>query len=140
MPFSSFAPGARCDSAGYVSLDRLSADSVAEPARGISSVDCAICGVTRAEILHGAKTSQQTIDLSAALNSFQQIPIEDIIWDRLGQHLATLRAAGLPMPFQDVLIATVAIENKLDLWSFDRHFDAISAVIPSLQIFRGPVA
>ncbi len=42
------------------------------------------------------------------------------------------------MPFQDVLIATVAIENDLELWSFDAHFDAISSAIPDLQRFRGP--
>jgi predicted nucleic acid-binding protein len=106
----------------------------------LSSIDCAICGVIRAEILHGARTPEDIVELNAAMDSFEQLQILEPIWRRLGNHLATLRAAGLPMPFQDVLITTVAIENNIELWSYDTHFESIAGVIPSLRLFRGPAA
>ena len=42
------------------------------------------------------------------------------------------------MPFQDVLIATVAIENSAYLWSYDSHFVAIRGVLLGLALFDGP--
>jgi predicted nucleic acid-binding protein len=41
------------------------------------STDCAICGVTRAEILHGARTPADAKDLREALDAFVQLPIAD---------------------------------------------------------------
>jgi predicted nucleic acid-binding protein len=81
------------------------------------STDCVICGVTRAEILHGARTPADVKDLHNALDSFLQLPIQEATWDHLGLHLATLRSRGLPMPFQDVLLATVARYNNKERWS-----------------------
>ncbi|HEY8667205.1 MAG TPA: hypothetical protein VIL86_11090 [Tepidisphaeraceae bacterium] len=49
----------------------------------LASTDCAICGVTRAEILHGARTPQDSTNLCTALDAFLQIPIEPPIWDLL---------------------------------------------------------
>lgn len=102
------------------------------------AADCAICGVTRAEILHGAKTSQDAIDLSQALDIFTQLPTPEPAWNQLGHHLASLRAKGLPLPFQDVLLATLAIEHNADLWSYDAHFQLIRNVLPNLKLFDGP--
>ena len=106
----------------------------------LASADCAICGVTRAEILHGARTPQDAIDLAEAMNAFVQLPIHQITWDHLGLHLAALRAKGLPMPFQDVLLAAVAIDNNADLWTYDDHFTVIQGVVSSLRLFEGPTS
>jgi predicted nucleic acid-binding protein len=104
------------------------------------STECAICGVTRAEILHGAKTPKDATDLGNAMNSFIQLPILPATWDHLGFHLASLRSRGLPMPFQDVLLATVALDYGAELWSYDAHFRAIQGVLTSLILFDGPTA
>ena len=44
------------------------------------------------------------------------------------------------MPFQDVLIAAVAIDHKADLWSYDAHFRTIQTVLSGLILFDGPLA
>jgi tRNA(fMet)-specific endonuclease VapC len=106
----------------------------------LASTDCAICGVTRAEILHGARTFQDAKNLAEALNTFIQVPIDQATWDHLGHHLASLRAKGLPMPFQDVLLAAVAIDHNVELWSYDAHFKAIQGVLTNLKSFEGPTA
>ena len=103
------------------------------------SIDCAICGVTRAEILHGARTPGDAADLCAAMDAFIQLPIHQETWDHLGQHLASLRAKGLPMPFQDVLLAAVALDHDADVWSYDSHFRAMQNVLKNLKLFEGPL-
>ncbi len=105
----------------------------------LASTDCAICGVTRAEILHGARTVQDAKELCAAMNSFIQLPVLQATWDHLGHHLASLRRRGLPMPFQDVLLAAVAIDHGAELWSYDAHFQSIQGVLPELKLFEGPM-
>ncbi len=106
----------------------------------LASADCAICGVTRAEILHGARTVQDAEALHGAMDAFVQLPIHGNTWDHLGRHLASLRAKGLPMPFQDVLLAAVAIDYDAELWSYDVHFRAMRVVLTDLRLFDGPAA
>jgi predicted nucleic acid-binding protein len=104
----------------------------------LSSNDCAVCGVTRAEILHGAKSEADSKALINALHQFMHAPIHDDVWDRLGELLATLRSRGLPMPFQDVLLAVIAMEYDAELWTYDAHFKIIQTVAPNLKLFQGP--
>lgn len=103
-----------------------------------ASLDCAVCGIIRAEILHGARSPEDVSKLKAALDCFTCLPTDESIWDVLGQHLATLRAAGLPMPIQDSLIATLAIHHNAELWTYDNHFASIRSVLPKLRLFSGP--
>lgn len=74
------------------------------------------------------------------MDVFIQVPVQQETWDHLGNHLAALRARGLPMPFQDVLLAAVALDLDAELWSYDGHFQTIQDVLPSLRLFAGPAA
>ena len=97
-----------------------------------------ICGVTRAEILHGVRNPADQARFAAALNSFQQLSIPDAVWDEVGAHLAALRVAGLPTPFADVIIAALAIHLDVELWSRDQHHIAMQRTIPALRLFQEP--
>lgn len=105
----------------------------------IVSSPAAVNGVTRAEILHGARDSQHRAKLIAALNLFQQIAFPDTLWDEAGDHLAALRAAGVTVPFADALLATVAIANNLELWTRDLHFSQMQRILPKLRLFTEPL-
>jgi predicted nucleic acid-binding protein len=98
----------------------------------------AICGVTRAEILHGARSPAERANLLTFLNAFQLVPIPEPLWDVIGDNLATLRSAGFTIPFQDVIIATVAIEHDLELWTRDQQFTMIQPVLSRLRLFVEP--
>lgn len=104
----------------------------------LASAPCAICGVIRAEILHGARTPQDAVSLRVALDALTQLPIPETVWDNLGSNLSVLRSRGLPMPFQDVLIATVALHHDTELWTLDGHFAAMQVALPGLKLFVGP--
>jgi len=97
-----------------------------------------ICGVTRAEVLYGVRTPADRARFIAALNALPQVPILDGLWDQAGLNLATLRAAGLPVPLADAVIATLAIDLDIELWARDQHYLLIQKAIPALRLFSEP--
>jgi predicted nucleic acid-binding protein len=42
------------------------------------------------------------------------------------------------VPFPDVVLATVAIANGIELWTRDKHFALIQGVLPALRLFQEP--
>lgn len=104
----------------------------------IKDHDAAICGVTLAEIYAGARLPSDFQKYDASLSIFRHVSIPKKIWPSLGRNLSLLGAKGVSVPFPDVLIATVAIENNLELWHHDHHFPAIQNVIPALKFFQVP--
>jgi predicted nucleic acid-binding protein len=100
--------------------------------------DATICGITRAEILHGARGAANRRNLLKSLNAFKQVPIPDSVWDIVGDHLAHLQANGLTVPFTDVVIATVAIVHDIEVWARDNHFKLMQSFLPALRLFVEP--
>jgi len=98
----------------------------------------AICGVVRAELLCGARDPRHRAILSTLLATFHQVPIPESLWDIVGDNLAALRSNGITVPFPDVVIATIAIENDLELWTRDTHFPMMQNVLPKLKLFVEP--
>jgi predicted nucleic acid-binding protein len=98
----------------------------------------AICGITRAEVLHGAKNSVDRQRLYQELNIFAQMTIPDSLGDAVGDALAALRAAGIVVPFPDTVRACAAIEYGIELWTRDQHFSLMQNVLPRLMLFQEP--
>lgn len=98
----------------------------------------AICGVSRAEVLRGSQGARHHQRLLTFLNSLQQLPISDSIWDAVGRHLALLQSKGIILPFPDVVIASVAVSMGIELWTRDKHFSVIQTVLPALRLFQEP--
>jgi predicted nucleic acid-binding protein len=98
----------------------------------------AVCGIVRAEILHGALNTGYRSRLVNALNALAQLPLPETIWDQVGDTLAALRARGVTVPFPDAVIATVAIENDVEVWARDTHFPAMQKVLSRLKLFQEP--
>ncbi len=98
----------------------------------------AICGIVRAEILHGARNAKEFGNLVTFLDGFSQIAIRDDIWDEVGDLLSKLRSKGVAVPFTDVVVATVAIDANLELWTRDKQFALIQSVEPRLKLFQEP--
>ena len=58
-----------------------------------------ICGVTRAEVLAGARNPADIDRIAASLDAIEQIAIAEEFWDLLGKNLPL--AAGMTVPFAD---------------------------------------
>jgi predicted nucleic acid-binding protein len=100
--------------------------------------DAAICGVTRAEVLHGARGSAERSAFIAARDGLQQVEIPYVLWDQVGEYLAVLRSAGFTVPLADMVIAALAIHQNVELWSRDQRFQMIQGILPVLKLFQAP--
>ena len=98
----------------------------------------AICGVTRAEVLAGARNSAHLDRIAHSLDALGQVAIGEEIWDLLGKNLSLLRAAGVTVPLADALIATLAVASGLELWTRDAHFARMQGVLTNLRLFQEP--
>ena len=59
-------------------------------------------------------------------------------WPNLGRNLAELGAKGITVPFPDALIATLGIENHIEVWARDPHFAVMQKILPALKLFQEP--
>ncbi len=97
--------------------------------------DVFICGVVKAELLYGAKDENQYEKIMNALSDFPMIDIYPLFWNDLGLNLFKLKKSGLTIPFQDLIIATLAIKNKFSILSNDKHFKKIATVLDNLVVY-----
>ncbi len=102
----------------------------------IGTEDVCICGIIKAELVHGAKSHSDVPKIKEALQVFEYLEINEQVWERLGNLLMTLRNKGLSVPFQDAAIAAVALEYGLELWTNDKHYKMIAGVVPELILFQ----
>jgi predicted nucleic acid-binding protein len=98
----------------------------------------AVCGVTQAELLHGSRDPAHRQKLLADFAAFQFVAMPDALWVAVGDNLAALRSNALTVPLADAVIATLGIENDIEVWSRDPHFPAMQKVLPRLKLFQEP--
>jgi predicted nucleic acid-binding protein len=72
------------------------------------------------------------------LNRFQQAATPDSCWDLVGDNLADLNARGITVPFADAVIATLGIENDIEVWARDPHFPTMQKILTGLKLFQEP--
>ncbi|MDQ1352996.1 MAG: hypothetical protein QG657_3302 [Acidobacteriota bacterium] len=100
--------------------------------------EIAICPVIMVELIHGAKSEKQKSKIKEALRELRMLSIDDKTWELFGDLLYKLKTSGVTVPFQDALVASVAIKNKCLLWTNDKHFEMINRVIERLKLLKRP--
>lgn len=98
----------------------------------------AVCGVIRAELLAGTRNPHDRLQLLLLLDSLQQVVTPEDVWDAVGDNAAKLRSLGVNLPLVDVVIATLAMANNVELWTRDAHFTLVQRLLPSLRLFVEP--
>jgi len=104
----------------------------------IQDYDAAVSGVTVAEIFAGARSPAEFPRCSALLGIFGQMSISEPTWEALGRNINSMRLRGITVPFPDALIATIALQNNVELWTYDAHFPLIQGILPQLRLFVEP--
>ena len=104
----------------------------------LTSLPVRVCGLTRTEVLAGARDAAERSRLVRLLDGFVQLPTDESVWDPVGDNLAALCRSGLTVPFQDVVLVTIAIQAGIELWARDHHFPAMQRVLRALRLFVEP--
>lgn len=98
--------------------------------------EISICGITEAELIHGAKSEKEINLIIEALEDFNLFEISENDWIEIGKLLNKVKKKGISVPFQDTVIAYLAIKNSSELWTNDKHFKMIQSEIKELKIFE----
>lgn len=98
--------------------------------------DVVLCGVVVAELLHGAVSEKNLNQISSLISCFRLLSISEMDWTDFGAMLYKLRSNGVTVPFQDALIAYIAINNNVPLKTNDKHFQLIQTILPALKLYE----
>lgn len=98
--------------------------------------DIVICGVIRAELLHGAGSNKDYANITDMLEAFDEKSFMPGDRQTLGSNLYKLRKNGLTVPFSDAIIATIAIKNRISVWTGDKHFALMQNILDDLKLYK----
>jgi predicted nucleic acid-binding protein len=92
------------------------------------------CSPVRIEVLGGAR-KEERLRLGRHFSVIPYRTARDDDWERAISLTWKLRDSGLTVPWLDVLIAAIAIEDRVRLYSIDDHFEKI-AEQTELRLYR----
>lgn len=84
-----------------------------------------VCGCILFELIQGIKIETEKNKILAALSDLNYIEMSKYLWQKAGELSALLKKKGLNIPFSDIIIATIALEYNLQIFTLDKHFDSI---------------
>jgi predicted nucleic acid-binding protein len=124
------------DTSGWVSFLREGSRGRAAALDGLlAAQEVVACGPVAAEILAGARAVQRS-ELWTLLSSLPWADLGRRQWHQVGEVAARLRAGGATVALTDVAIGVAAVAAAAQLWSWDRDFDRVAAVLPELRRFH----
>lgn len=88
-------------------------------------------GIIIAELLQGIKNTKEENRIITLISSLPTLEITTDIWLTTGKLSLSLRKKGINIPLTDVAIASLAIENNLQIFTIDKHFE----LIPGVRIY-----
>lgn len=86
-----------------------------------------ITGIVLTELIRGVRNDSEWKRLRELLKPVPTISPNEETWEKAGTLAYKLSRKGLTVFTVDVVIATIAIENSVSLFSTDRHFQQIAA-------------
>ena len=49
----------------------------------------------------------------------------DVLWQKAGEFSRSLKTRGITLPFSDIMIAAIALDKNLSVFTLDKHFEHI---------------
>ncbi|WP_353566424.1 PIN domain-containing protein [Haloferula sargassicola] len=127
------------DTNAWIELFRRSGDPSVKLAMGhlVKAGEAYMSGPVLMELISGARPD----DLPRLKNSLRAYPMAQDpqrLWIDAGSNYSHLRAHGITVPREDVLIATVALFHRCRVYSSDSHFPAIAPILGLRLYTPGP--
>jgi predicted nucleic acid-binding protein len=85
-----------------------------------------LCGIVLTEILKGARSDKEYRELEDRLSTLPYLETPETIWKKIGRFASNLLRRGVQVPTADLLIAFIAIENRVPLMHQDKHFSILA--------------
>ncbi len=120
----------------FIKLENGSKDERESIKSIMSRNDVIVCGVVRAELVHGARSEKNRQETQDFLDLYRPLDLESADWRILGDQLYRYKMGGFTVPFTDAMIASIALKYDIPVWANDKHFDMMKNVIPLLKVYR----
>ena len=89
-----------------------------------------VCGVILFELVQGIRSDSEKARIIQFLKDLNYIEMTDTLWQKAGELSCSLKIKGITLPFSDILIAAIALDKNLSVFTLDKHFEHI----PDLDI------
>jgi predicted nucleic acid-binding protein len=90
--------------------------------------EVATTDIVVAEVIQGAPTEAKFKQLLDMMSNLHYFHAGSENWHTAAELSFALRRQGLTTPLSDLVIATVALANDLELYSLDRHYSRVSGL------------
>jgi predicted nucleic acid-binding protein len=94
----------------------------------IEEFEAYLCGPTEMEFLGGVLPKERE-QVQAWLNILPYIRNDQHIWRKAASTFSLLRQHGLTVPWNDALIATIALGQGCRIYAADKHFTAMAPLL-----------
>lgn len=118
------------DTSAWIELHRRDGDpAVKLGVRGLlDDFEAALCGPVEMEYLGGARSAERE-RLQAWCNVLPYLRNDQKIWRKTAVNFSLLKQKGITAPWNDVLIASIALEHDCRVYAVDRHFTAMAPIL-----------
>jgi len=118
------------DTSAWIELHRKDGNPAVKYAvRGLlDEYEAALCGPVEMEYLGGARPEDRD-RLQAWCNILPYIRSDQKLWRKAATNFSLLKSKGITAPWNDVLIATIAVEAECRVYAVDKHFTAMAPVL-----------
>lgn len=90
----------------------------------VEELEATLCGPVEMEFLGGARPHER-LRIQSRFEILPYLNNDQKIWREAATHYATLRAKGVTVPWNDALIATLALRQNCRTYAVDQHFEAM---------------
>jgi predicted nucleic acid-binding protein len=94
----------------------------------LDDYEATLCGPVEMEFLGGAPPRERD-RLQAWLNVLPYVRNSQRLWRQAADTFSRLRQHGLTIPWNDSLIATIALGRSCRVYAIDKHFTALAPII-----------
>lgn len=91
----------------------------------LDAFEGALCGPVEMEFLGGARPNEMK-SIQAWFDIIPYLPNDQRIWRNAAENFSKLRDAGFTLPWNDILIATIAKEKGVAVYAHNRHFTILA--------------
>lgn len=118
------------DSSIWIEAARRTGDLAAKVALEclLGEYEAVICAPVRLEVLGGARSEERS-GLDAGFQCLPFLHVLDKDWQAAVRNAWKVRDSGLSIPWNDLLIATLAVRTGLRVFAKDKHFNAMAPVL-----------
>lgn len=91
----------------------------------IEELEATLCGPVEMEFLGGARLHERP-RIQARLDILPYFGFDQKIWRKAASHYALLRQKGFTLPWNDIVIASLALSAGCRVYAVDQHFEKMA--------------